>query len=327
MAWDVRGIWETHRITPNADLPRSAGQQSQGAARVRNRPRRGKMKIGLSVAALALGCLSLDVAARGQGSRAPALDSMVAAERAFAAATKEIGVRNGFLTFFAGDAVALEPVADGSARVVSARGRIAAGPVPTLPLANVLTWSPYIGQVSGDGGLGWLTGPYENLDSSTGTVGRGIYFSVWRQQADGTWRVWLDQGITVSAPWLAPADFRAADAPGRPIADGLGDLEAQVASDAAAWGARLAPGVRLHRGGLQPVLGRSAVTEWRAQNWRTVRYQPARTELSAARDMAIVIGGYRSTTAAGEEHGIFARVWQVASDGRWLIVFETSKAG
>jgi hypothetical protein len=274
----------------------------------------------------ALACFLAIVVVRGQNAHGSALDSMVAAERAFAAATKEMGVRNGFLTFFAGDAVALESVADGTARLVPARDGIAAGPTAAFPLATVLNWSPFIGQVSADGGLGWVTGPYENRTSSTGSVARGIYFSVWRRQTDGTWKVWLDQGITVSAPWLAPTDFRGADLPGRSIAAGLGDMEAQVATDAAAWGARLAPSARLHRHGLQPVLGRSAVIEWRAHNWQTARYRPTRTETSAAHDMAIVVGGYTATTAAGgAEHGIFARVWQVASDGRWVIVFETSK--
>ncbi len=275
----------------------------------------------------AIACTLLFTSARGQDARTAALDAMVAAERAFAAATKEMGVRNGFLTFFAADAVALESAGDGTARVVPARGGIAASPATVLPPPSVLTWSPYLGQVSGDGALGWLTGPYENRNSSTGAVGRGVYFSVWRRQTDGTWRVWLDQGIAVSAPWLAPTDFRAADEPGRPRSDGLGDMEQQVTRDAAAWAAHLAPSVRLHRQGVQPVLGRSAVVEWRARKWRTVRYQPARTETSAARDMAVVIGGYAATTADGAEYGVYVRVWQVASDGRWVIVFETSKPG
>ena len=37
-----------------------------------------------------------------------ALQRMVATERAFAAATAEIGVRDGFLTFFAEDAVSIQ---------------------------------------------------------------------------------------------------------------------------------------------------------------------------------------------------------------------------
>jgi hypothetical protein len=254
------------------------------------------------------------------------LESMVAAERAFAAATAEIGVRNGFLTFFANDSVAIETVTDGNARIVDARSRIAAGPEPPQPLPNLLSWKPFIGQVSADGTFGWLTGPYENLNKNTGAVGYGIYFSVWRRQADGVWKVWLDQGITTPERWSLPTDFRAADASGRPSNDAFDNLDASIASDAALWSARLAPSVRLHRQGQGPVLGREAAARWRADTWRTARYSSVRAERSPAGDIVVVAGGYTATTASGtEERGIFIRVWQVASDGRWRIVLETSK--
>ncbi|MEO8482976.1 MAG: hypothetical protein ABI634_12250 [Acidobacteriota bacterium] len=285
------------------------------------------METVLAAVALTVAGAVLFGAGPAQEFRVSSLESMVAAERAFAAATREIGVRNGFLTFFAADAVALESIAGGTARVVPARDRIAAEPPPALPLTSMLSWSPYIGQVSGDGALGWLTGPYENRNSSTGAMGRGIYFSVWRRQADGTWKVWLDQGITTPHAWIGATDFRAADEPGRPGSDAFAPLETEIAVGAPAWNARLAPSARVHRAGLAPILGRDAVTKWRQDIWRTVTYHPVHTESSAAGDMAIVIGGYAATTATGAEHGIFARVWQVGSGGRWWIVFETSKAG
>jgi hypothetical protein len=270
------------------------------------------------------GCLLL-VSARAQDAREAALQGMVASERAFAAATREVGVRNGFLTFFAPDAVALEPVADGTARLAAARERLAAGPPAQLPLTTVLTWRPYTGQVSGDGGLGWLTGPYERRTVPAGQTGHGIYFSVWQRQDDGTWKVWLDQGITLPAAWNAAADFRAADQPARAASAAFGDAEEAVATDARAWAGRLAASVRLHREGIQPVLGRDAVTTWRAQYWRTLHYRPAHTKVSDARDMAVVVGGYDGIATTGHaEHGVFVRVWQ-ASDGRWGVVFETSK--
>jgi hypothetical protein len=271
------------------------------------------------------GCLLL-APARAQDAREAALQSMVAAERAFAAATREVGVRNGFLTFFAPDAVDLEPVADGTVRLTAVRERLAAGPPTDLPLTSVLTWRPYIGQVSGDGGIGWLTGPYERRTVATGQTGHGIYFSVWQRQDDGTWKVWLDQGIALPTAWPAAADFRAADEPGPAASAGFGDPEGAVATDASAWAGRLAASVRLHRDGVQPVLGRDAVTKWRMQYWRSLHYRPARTKVSEARDMAVVVGGYDAIGTTGNaEHGVFVRVWQVASDGRWVIVFETSK--
>ena len=128
-----------------------------------------------------------------------ALPRMVATERAFAAATAELGVRDGFLAFFADDAVALEAGPDATAtRLVSGRDRLLAQPLQPLPIANTLMWNPHTGQVSADGTLGWLTGPFV-VRSRTGDAiaGQGAYFSVWKRQADGTWRWLIGDPFTV----------------------------------------------------------------------------------------------------------------------------------
>ena len=128
---------------------------------------------------------------------------MVATERAFAAATAEIGVRDGFLTFFADDAVQINAGTDGSkTTLVRAKEELQKRPLPKLPLAARLMWEPFTGQMSADGSLGWLTGAYVNLTQATHDIaGQGAYFSVWKRQADGTWRVWLDEGVSLPQTW------------------------------------------------------------------------------------------------------------------------------
>jgi hypothetical protein len=117
-----------------------------------------------------------------------ALSSMVAAEHAFAAATGEMGTRNGFLTFLAADAIAttVDP-SSGAVRLNPARPRFLANPQAPWPPSSVLQWSPFTGQVSQDGLMGWLTGPYRVRDVRTGaTTAQGAYVTVWRRQPDGT---------------------------------------------------------------------------------------------------------------------------------------------
>src|SRR5436190_17412004 len=90
-----------------------------------------------------------------------ALQRMAATERAFAAATAEIGVRDGFLTFFADDAIQIVSGADGSKTTIArAKDRLQTLALPKLPLASRLMWEPFTGQISADGSLGWLTGAY-----------------------------------------------------------------------------------------------------------------------------------------------------------------------
>src|SRR5688500_10778895 len=93
------------------------------------------------------------------------LARLAATERAFAAATKEIGVRDGFLTFFTRDAIDVAPVGGGLA-VINATDRLRAQPPASVPPVRQLLWEPRWGAISREGDLGWLTGPYRMHDAA-----------------------------------------------------------------------------------------------------------------------------------------------------------------
>lgn len=136
--------------------------------------------------------LPTDASGRLQADDPAPIQRMVATERAFAAAAHEIGVRDSFLTFFADDAISIvRGTAGQPTSLVPAKAQLAARPLQALPLQADLLWEPFTGQVSGDGSMGWLTGGYAVLSStSRDLLGQGAYFSVWKRQANGTWRVW-----------------------------------------------------------------------------------------------------------------------------------------
>jgi hypothetical protein len=267
---------------------------------------------------------------RPQADDPVAIQRMVATERAFAAAAREIGARDSFLTFFADDAVAIVRGAAGQpTSLVRAKAPLAARPLQTLPLQSELLWEPFTGQVSGDGSLGWLTGGYAVLSStSRDLLGQGAYFSVWRRQSNGTWRVWLDEGIALPDVWRDASPFRAApdpDAGGTGSAsDTLAIAESRVGAGGDAWRASLGADVRLHRDGVMPVLGREAAAVWARSAWRTVRYDVLQSAVAASDDLAVAIGSYQATSGAGAETGSWVRVWKRDVTGRWRIVFETS---
>ena len=252
-----------------------------------------------------------------------ALPRMVASERAFAAATAELGVRDGFLAFFADDAVQIQRT-EASVTLIKARDSLAAQPLPQLPVPNQLLWEPFTGQVSSDGSIGWLTGAYVRFNQvQKDTVGQGAYFSVWKRQTNGTWRVWLDEGIQLPQIWQAASPFRAAPEPDAGTAgtanEAVGDVERTVLADRAAWQERLSVAVRLHRNGVMPIVGREAVTAWAAKQPRAA-CTAIHTELAASGDLAIVIGGCEG---AGKARGSYVRVWKRHITGRWRIVFQT----
>jgi len=188
-------------------------------------------------------------------------------------------------------------------------------------------WAPFTGHVSADGSLGWLTGGYANLDVLTKEIkGKGAYFSVWKRHADGTWRVWLDEGIALPSVWQDASPFRVAPEPDAGTAgspsETMDAAEQSVASGGAAWQARLSHEVRVHRDGVMPIVGRDAVTDWARRDWQSVRYTVATSRRAGSDDLGMTLGGYDATPP---QHGTWARVWKRAPSGQWRIVFETSK--
>ncbi|HUF49109.1 MAG TPA: hypothetical protein VMM93_14930 [Vicinamibacterales bacterium] len=287
-----------------------------------------------SSATFVLGLMALTGAwpRAGAGQDDPqALQRMVASERAFAAATAEIGTRDGFLAFFAADSLRIDPTVGGrDARVVPAVPGLAAQPLAPLPLGAVLVWNPFTGQIADDQSIGWLTGPFVALDKVTGEVaGQGAYFSVWKRQPDGTWRVWLDEGVSLPEIWRDATDFLAALPPGGGRGgtpdETIDQAETAIAAGGDAWRGRWSDSVRIHRQGRMPIVGRSAAVPWSREVWSGVTFHRVQVESSSTNDFAVVLGGYEAKVGAGTERGTWARVWRRDIQGRWRIVFETSK--
>ena len=275
----------------------------------------------LALAALLFVLSIVAVHSQGDGQ---ALQRMVAWERAFAAATEQIGVRDGFLSFFAEDSIQIQRGPKTS--LIPAREALAKQVLPKLPLATKLLWEPYTGHVSTDGTLGWLTGSFVALNEVQRVpVRQGAYFSVWKRQANGTWRVWLDEGIGLPQIWQGASPFRVAPEPDEGSTgaanESLADVERSIAADAAAWRARLASGIRLHREGLMPLVGREAVLTW-AEKHPPARYLGLRTEEAASGDLAVAIGALDGGAGA-KAQGSWVRVWKRDLGGRWRIVFQT----
>lgn len=254
-----------------------------------------------------------------------ALQRMVATERAFAAATAEVGVRDGFLAFFADDAVRV--VGSPEAAVVPARAALEAQALQKLPIANQLIWEPFTGHVSSDGTLGWLTGGYVQLNQAQrDVVAQGAYFSVWKRQANGTWRVWLDEGINLPQVWQGAAPFRVAPDPDTGAtgtsSETVDQAEASIAASRDAWLARLGKDVRLHINARMPIVGREAVTSTPPAE---MRYRVLRTEAAASGDLAVTIGSFDMVRGSGPTHGTWVRVWKRDITAHWRIVFQTEK--
>jgi ketosteroid isomerase-like protein len=255
---------------------------------------------------------------------------LVEAERAFSRASVEKGIRDAFLEFFAPDGINFTP------GPTNARGFFQ--PQPNRR-DRVLQWQPMYGDVSQAGDLGYTTGPFtlENKNSNP-RFSYGFYFSVWKRQPDGSWKVAADFGTRTPGPAVTgPVAFKSATVKGKTIKDFNLELERNslLAADRALTVAAaetstgkallkyLASDARLHRDGLFPFVDAKAIRSV-FNAGQTLRYAwtPAKSDIANSGDLGYTYGSFE---AKGEDantpplKGYYLRVWR--RDGRgWSIV-------
>ena len=279
-------------------------------------------------------CLSQDP------STSPALASMVATERAFAGTSVEKGFRESFLTFFADDGIFFQP------HPVKARETLRARPARTETFT--LKWAPIFGDVSEAGDLGFTTGPYLLSDNSPqkSPPQNGCFFSVWRVQSDGTWRVVIDAGITTPRP-IASVDFpsfQAAQHPrlkqSQPPANLEDERRSLMERDrellkavsrigmAHAFSACLDDEARIHRKGVMPMTGKESIKKYLAEKRMEVNWEPMASEIARSADLGYTYGRYEAAVIGDAsikevERGYYVRVWRRDPARLWKLMLDT----
>lgn len=248
---------------------------------------------------------ALALAACASAPEPPSADvgAVIAVERAFAARAGEIGWGPAFREYAAADATLGQP------GYPNAQAALAETPDDGN---RDLQWWPAFAGIARSGDFGFTTGP---VSFDAARTPRGHYFTVWRKQADGTWRWIYDGGVgPIAEPDLIARD--AADVPALPFgAAGAGSpalaiAEVRVLEEGEGLAAYAAPEVQVFRSRQVRVVGEGvgAAAIGEGGEFRIVRM-----EASAAGDMVMVLG------EAGA--GLFARVWQHRPEG-WRIVYD-----
>lgn len=291
----------------------------------------------------ALAVLTLAAVAVPQGEKLqPALASLVETERAFARTSVERGARAAFAAYFSDEGIAFQPDPVKPRASLSRPTRIARPPV-------TLNWFPVYGDVSRAGDLGYTTGPYIFSDDTKKTPpSYGYYFTVWKLQADGNWRVALDLGIDTPPLDLSPQPpaFTPARAsgwkPGRAKIDGAAAREELLAAERAfaeesrsggaarAFASYGSDDARFYHSGSMPVVGARAVESYLKENVAKFSWEALDAGAAQSGDFGYAYGSYELAPAAdkgGEtERGYFARVWRRDARGRWRAVMSVAHA-
>ena len=280
-----------------------------------------------------------------QASPAPAMaaDPMAAlaeAERAFARETAKVGIRAGFLAWFAHDAIGFQPT------LGNAWERLNARPAPPNPTAAQLEWEPRVGDVASSGELGWLTGP-STFTAPDGSKHYGNYLSIWSRRPEG-WRVFIDVGADAPSPVaFAPGFVRMPAAEGRYTAPAPGagqpaptdptmpllQAERQANRDAAGFRAAFAPEARYHRPGALPLVGRAAIEADATATTAGVQRSSVTVAQARSADLGYSYGRFETRLAAtagagaatAGPSGYYVRVWRRNASGAWRIVAQVDQ--
>jgi ketosteroid isomerase-like protein len=254
-------------------------------------------------------------------------DSLAASELAFAKRSVEQGMRAAFIEYFADDGINFAPDPGNT------RARYRARPEAIEPF--ILDWHPAIAAVARAGDLGFTTGPYAITGRAPAVrePAQGMFFSVWRRQPDGNWRVIVDGGAPTRAP-VPDAAFGEDPQPLISIAKAAGaagqktlfELEAQplFGEPAAANGyaALLADEARLVIGPTPPALGRDAIVALLAERQLKFRWETLAAGVSRSDDLGYSYGRLHLLAAREKTTGHYVHVWMRDRGGHWRIVAE-----
>jgi ketosteroid isomerase-like protein len=274
----------------------------------------------------------------------PALASLVETERAFARMSVERGVRESFIAYFSDEGIGFQPAPTKiRASLVGHPTRIARPPV-------TLNWFPVYGDVSQAGDLGYTTGPYVfSDDEKKNPPSYGYYFTVWKKQADGAWRVALDLGIPTPPLDVSPQALTFHPARetkwkgSHAKIDEAGARAELLAAERAFSGASLSGGVpsafarymaddaHCHHSNALPIIGARAIGDYLKTNVAKFSWDVIDAGAAQSADFGYTYGSYELVPAQGKgdgktERGYFARVWKRDARGRWRVEMSVTHA-
>jgi ketosteroid isomerase-like protein len=271
-----------------------------------------------------------------QGKQSAALDSLVAAEKAFAATSVAKGVRESFLMFFAEDGINFQP------HPTKTRESFLKRPAPAVRPPVELNWRPIYADISRAGDLGYTTGPYmfKDLSPEKRPTRFGYYFSIWKKQTNGEWKVVIDCGIGTPGHTTPRLEFRAAPQikwkASRKVdleseRASLFDLDRKFLSAVQSQGivngylGYLSNDARLHRDDLLPMTESAVIRSYLSSRISTLSWAPIKSDIAQSDDLGYTYGSYELKFAGAEktQKGYYVRVWKRDSRGNWKLALDT----
>jgi ketosteroid isomerase-like protein len=247
----------------------------------------------------------------------------------------EQGTRPAFMAFIADDGILFRP------RAVKGKQWMTEHPLPPSEKRPLLSWYPAVADIALAGDLGYTTGPWEYKADlhDAAPVAWGNFLTVWKKQADGSWKFAIDLGISNPQPDqpAAPWQPQPAYGPMKGVGPGVKeDASRLIARDrefssasvkmgaGQAFVAFAAKEVRVFRGGKMP-FGKADAESALLANSIVWTWEPTFADVSRSGDLGYTYGSYRltrsdvATTTEAVETGNYYRIWK-SEPGGWKVV-------
>lgn len=292
------------------------------------------MKLILCVLILALFC-SFSVTAQEKTVYDSNPMSLVEIEREFAKMSVDKGIKASFTEYLAEDSIIFP-------RGVPINGKQFY--IKAKEYNGLLTWYPVFAQVSGGGDLGYSTGPYEYRDNPKSEIADnyGTFLTIWKRQADGSWRAVLDRGIFHQKPpeTLQLQPLSAAPKPKNiekvnveAERNSLKTLDEKLAADTFKKGelkslsAVADKDIRVYREDKFPFVSLADARSVLSAQPGLLNWKPDFIDVSRSGDLGYLYGAYQIKDKAGAdgkviEEGSYIRIWKKQSNGKWKVVVD-----
>ena len=257
-------------------------------------------------------------------SQKEALKKMIETEKAFAQTSLDKGSRNAFLAFLAKDAIVFD------------KGNATNGLEywQKLDYKHLLTWQPNFAEIAVSEEMGYTLGDFQvhNLSAEDKPSAYGSFFTLWKKQTDGNWKVALDFGVNHLAITTVSAALRESYATFKPyeLKNTMVLAERMVfMNDFFYWKnaktslnpfePHLSQDIKLYRNNLMPIVGREAVKNYLKKTYdKAIVYTGLEAIASQAGDLVCVYGVISGKGKTGE----YVRIWKQESKDVWKIVVE-----
>lgn len=253
----------------------------------------------------------------------PDINSLVQAEKDFSKLSVEKGIKDSFVANFADDAIIFRPTPISGKKFYEGRP----------PVPGVLSWQPVLSEIAASGELGYNTGPYEYREKPDAKpVGYGEFFSFWKRQADGNWKVVLDQGVEHSTPnteikleAIVPQS-KAADSKNDDLSM-LMQIDRKFSQISKEQGAQkafaqfLAQKTRVMRPQLLPESDREKALAIIAQEKDALTWEPSGGDIAKSGDLGYTYGLSQRNVDGKIEKGNYVRAWR-KENGDWKVAVD-----